>query len=186
MIKGTLNRRIVAVASLVVLVACVAVPSVAQEAGTAYKIGVVNMREVFQAYNRQKSEYEKLKKAQESAQAEIDKISADIEQKKKDYNAKKATMTPDEREQMELAISSQLSTYQAEFKKLQDEIDLKERKLLKDLFQEINTAVQEVGQAENYHLILEAGSDGGNAVLYYATPLNLTSKVIDHLNAKSQ
>src|SRR5690606_36604028 len=115
------------------------------------------MREEFQAYNRQKSEYEKLKKAQESAQAEIDKISADIEQKKKDYNAKKATMTPDEREQMELAISSQLSTYQAEFKKLQDEIDLKERKLLKDFFQEINTAVQEVGQAENYHLILEAG-----------------------------
>lgn len=156
----------------------------AQETTDGFKIGVVNMREVFQAYDRQKSEYAKLKEAQEAAQANIDKISDEIEAAKKDYDANKSTMTPDEREQRELSISSKLSEYQAEFKKLQDDIDLKERKLLKDLFQEINTAVQEVGQAENYHLILEAGSDGGNAVLYYATPLNLTSKVIEHLNGK--
>lgn len=178
-------HRAIALSCVFVFGACLALPAAAQEGG-AYKIGVVNMREVFQQYNRQKSEYEKLKSDQEAAQAEIDKISNEIETLKKDYDARKATMAPAEREQVELSITSKLSTYQAEFKKLQDTIDLKERKLLKDLFQEINTAVQEVGQAESYHLILEAGSDGGNAVLYYASSLNLTSRVIEHLNGKAK
>lgn len=174
------------VSCFVVAGACLALPANAQDTGSAYKIGVVNMREVFQQYNRQKTEYEKLKADQQAKQAEIDKISNEIEAEKKEYDAQKATMTPEQLEQKELAIKSKFSTYQAEFKKLQDEIDLKERKLLKDLFQEITTAVQEVGQAENYHLILEAGSDGGNAVLYYATPLNLTSKIVEHLNGKAK
>jgi outer membrane protein len=179
-------RRVIVGVCLTILAAVIAIPATAQDAGGAYKIGVVNMREVFQQYNRQKAEYEKLKQDQEAKQAEIDKISQDITRDKERYEKEKATMSPDAREQLELAINGKLSTYQAEFKKLQDDIDLKERKLLKDLFQEISTAVQEVGQAEQYHLILEAGGDGGNAVLYYATPLNLTSKVVEHLNSKSK
>jgi Skp family chaperone for outer membrane proteins len=180
-------RRVVIGAGVMVAVMLMAAPVRAQEpAGGGYKIGVVNMREVFQNYDRQKAEYEKLKQKQESAQAEIDKISDRINEAKKRYEADKATMTRDAREQFEINVSKDFSNYQAEFKKLQDDIDLQERKLLKDLFQEITTAVQEVGAADNYHLILEAGSDGNAAVLYYATPLNLTSKVIDHLNNKAR
>ncbi len=179
-------RRVVLGVCLTALAALITIPASAQDAGGAYKIGVVNMREVFQQYNKQKAEYEKLKADQQAAQAKIDEISNKITKQKEDYQKNKDTMAADAREKLELEINSNLSVYQAEYKKLQDDIDLKERKLLKDLFEEITTAVQEVGQAEQYHLILEAGSDGGNAVLYYATPLNLTSKVVDHLNGKSK
>ncbi len=155
-----------------------------EQANTQYKIAVVDLKAVFEAYERQKVEYVKLEAEKKSRQVEIDALSTKIENAKKQYEAKKGKMTDEELEDLEEDIQSDYGKYQAEFNRQQGEIDRREKKLLDDLFADIRTAVTEVGTQGNYHLILEGGTGGPTSVLYSSTTLNITSRVIEHLNGK--
>lgn len=150
---------------------------------TGYKIGVVDMREVFQKYKRREAEFKELIEKRDAAQAKVDALAAEINTAREGYEAKRREATsPDELETLEMSILSDISNLEAERGKLQNEVSLIEDQKLNALNQDIRKAIAEIGQAENYHLILEAGSQGGGGVLYSATPLSLTSKVIDRLN----
>jgi len=95
-----------------------------------------------------------------------------------------------EEERIALAdrLESMLSEYELQFKRAQEEIDRREKRLIREVFEDINTAVQEVGAKYNYHLVFE-GSEGAAAapgrtggLLYFSTTLNMTHRVIEHLN----
>lgn len=150
----------------------------------AYKIGVVDIKAVFDAYEKQKDEYAALEEERASRQAEIDKLSDKITKAKEQYDKRKDSMSDAEREALEEQIESDYAKYQADFQRLQGEIDRKEKKLLEDLFEDIRAAVQEVGAQGNYHLILEGGESGRTNVLYSSTTLNITGRVIEHVNSK--
>ena len=152
------------------------------EAGD-YKIGVVNIKEVFDAYEKQKDEYAELERERDERQKVIDQISVKIEAAQKRHTAQKATLSPEALAALEEEIQSDFGRYQAEFKRLQDEIDRREKKLLESLFNEIHEAIGEVGVRSNYHLILEGGRTGRSGVLYSSTTLNMTRQIIDALNA---
>ena len=154
-------------------------------AAVGYRIGVVDMREVFQKYDRREAEFQKLLTERDAAQTQVDGLAEKINAARKDYDAKKQSAPADDLDELEMKILSDISNLEAEQKRLQNDVSMVEDKMLKDLNQEIRTAIAEVGQSENYHLILESGAQGG-AVLYSATPLNLTSKVIERLNKKSR
>lgn len=179
--KNTLSSRIGMIAALLVAGAAWA------ENGTTpsqYRIGVVNIKSVFDAYERQKAEYKKLESERDIRQKEIDKLSEKIEKAKEQYDKQKDTMSDTQREALEIEIETDFGKYKAEFDRFQTEIDLREKRLLEDLFQDIRTAVQEVGAQGNYHLILEGGESGRTGVLYSSPTLNVTGQVVDHINAK--
>lgn len=157
----------------------------AKAAAGDYKIGVVNIKEVFDSYEKQKDEYAKLERERDERQKVIDQISTKIEASQKRHTELKAAPSPsaDEILALEEEIASDFGRYQAEFKRLQDEIDRREKKLLESLFNEIHEAVGEVGVRSNYHLILEGGQTGRSGVLYSSTTLNMTRQIIDSLNA---
>jgi Skp family chaperone for outer membrane proteins len=148
----------------------------------AYKIGVVDMREVFQKYDRRESEFQKLLGERDAAQTKVDALADKINTDRRNYENKRQTASADELERLEMQILSDISTLEAERSKLQSDVSLIESRILRDLTLEIRTVIAEIGQAENYHLILDTGSQSPSAVLYYATPLNMTSKVVDRLN----
>ena len=157
----------------------------AKAAAGDYKIGVVNIKEVFDAYEKQEDEYAELERERDERQKVIDQISTKIEASQKRHTELKAAPSPsaDEILALEEEIASDFGRYQAEFKRLQDEIDRREKKLLESLFNEIHEAVGEVGVQSNYHLILEGGRTGRSGVLYSSTTLNMTRQIIDSLNA---
>ncbi len=158
-----------------------------EPAGGAYKIGVVNLKEVFDSYEKQKAEYKTLETEKDTRQKDIDVLSAKIEKAKGDYDKRKETMPEDERTKLEEQIEADYGVYQADFKRLQQEIDRKERRLIEELFEDIRKAVSEVGAQGNYHLIFDSGESGrSSSVLYYSTTLNMTQRVIDHLNASNK
>lgn len=156
----------------------------AKVASGQYKIGVVNVKEVFDSYEKQKNEYRKLEGAKEERQRELDRLFEKIEAAQKRHTEEKDTLSEADLEALEERILSDASLHRAEFKRLQDEIDRKEKKLLESLFQEIDQAISEVGAQGNYHLVLEAGRTGRSGVLYFSTPLNMTQQIIDYLNTK--
>lgn len=147
-----------------------------------YKIGVVNLKEVFDGYELQKSEYAKLKTDRDQRQTELDAIENKVNSLKSKYDAEKDKMSETQRTELEETINAERLRWQSEFKRMQSEIDLKEKNLLTRLMDNIHTAVQELGTKENYHLILEAGEAGRSGVLYSSSTLNITPKVIVYLN----
>jgi outer membrane protein len=164
-------------------VTLVAVPQARAE-GSDYKVGVVDVKRVFDNYERQKKEYALLQDERDKKQAEIDKLSDKITEQKDRYDKERDSMSDSEREALEEQIESDYTKYKADFKRLQEDIDRREKKLLETIFEDIHLAVQEVGARGDYHLILEVGQPGRTAVLYHSTTLDSTQQVIDHLNEK--
>ncbi|MCH7908762.1 MAG: OmpH family outer membrane protein [Candidatus Hydrogenedentes bacterium] len=147
-----------------------------------YKIGVVNVKRVFDAYEKQKDEYALLQKTRDQKQKKIDELSATIEKNKERYETERDSMTPETISDLEDRIESDYSLYKAEFRRLQEDIDRREKKLLESIFKEIHLSIQEVGTQGNYHLVLEGGESGRSGLLFFSTTLNMTQQVIDYLN----
>ena len=147
-----------------------------------YKIGVVDLDLVFNGYQRQVQEYAALRKERDDRQTELDKLSEKVEAAKQRYKDDKDNMTEEERFDLQEQISSDLSRYQTEFKRLQGDIDRMEKRLLESLFKEIKEAIALVGSRDNYHLVFESGAKRNTGLLYSSPTLNMTQKVIDQLN----
>lgn len=163
-----------------------AVVSAQDSASGAYKIGVVNRKKVFDEYTRQKQEFEKLKKEMEGMQADIDKLQKEVEDLEATYMNRRESMAQTERERMEEDIAVKKMTYQTEFRKLQGLIDTRTRRLFDSLKGDIDSVVREIGANENFHMILDGDPDpqSGSTVLFYSSTIDITSKVIDKINAK--
>jgi outer membrane protein len=173
------------ISTILAVVLCVGLSFSAHAQSTAqHKIGVVNLKDVFDNYDKQKESYENLKVERDKAQKPIDELSAKITADKQRYESEASTMPEEERRKLKEKIESDFSMYQAEFQRLQKDIDRKEKNMLEGLFDNIQKAIEEVGAQENYHMIFEGGKNTRNGLLYYSTTLNMTQKVIDHLNAK--
>lgn len=176
----------------VVTTMLIAAPAIVYaENGTApqYKIGVVDSKLVFDNYRKQEVEYAKLRESRDKMQQPIDELSEQITKDKEYYDAEADTMSLEDRRDLEEKIESALTKYKAEFERAQQDIDRQEKKLLRDILEDIQRAIQEVGANFNYHLIFENGqSSRSNPVarpgglLYSSTTLNMTQRVIDHLN----
>ena len=148
-----------------------------------YKIGVVDLKEVFDGYNKQKAMYQQLEAEKTQLQGEIDKLSAQITDAKERYDAQKDSMTEEARAQLEEQIEADFTDYQTKYKAHQSTISRKEERLLEELMKDIRQGVEEVGAEGNYHLVIEGGGPP-SSLLYHSSTLNMTQRVIDHLNNK--
>lgn len=149
-----------------------------------YKIGVVDVKQVFDSYERQKKEYAQLQSERDTKQAEIDKLSEKIAAAKERYDKESSSMSDSARMELEEQIQSDYSKYKADFKRLQEDIDRQEKRLLETVFEDIHTAIQEIGARGDFHLVLEAGQPGRTSVLYSSTTLDITQQVTEHLNKR--
>ena len=172
-------------------VALAVTPTTTAENGTsvAPKIGVVDTKEVFDNYEKQKVEYEKLHKAKDEAQKPIDELSEQITKDRERYVAEADKMDDDVRRDLEEKIQAAETRYKAEYDRAQEDINRQENKLLRGVLEDIHLAIQEVGAKYNYHLIFESAPDNASSLarrtgglLYSSTTVNMTQRVIDHLN----
>ena len=156
----------------------------AQPAASQYKIGIVDRRAVLQSYNKVTTERKKLESDVETENKAIDKLLADLQAAKEAYDKLRDSLSATEREEREMALQKQLMEYQTKVQTKQAEVDDRERRLMKRFFTDIDDAVQKIGDAENYHLILDGST--GTSTLFFAPALDMSQKVIDYLNANSK
>lgn len=176
---------------LAATVALAVTPTAIAENGTsvAPKIGVVDTKEVFDNYDKQKVEYEALHKKRDEAQKPIDELSEQITKDRERYAAEADKMDDDVRRALEEKIQAAETRYKAEYDRAQEDINRQENKLLRGVLEDIHLAIQEVGAKYNYHLIFESAPDNASSLarrtgglLYSSTTVNMTQRVIDHLN----
>jgi Skp family chaperone for outer membrane proteins len=155
-----------------------------------FRIGVVNLKEIFDNYQKQKDLYADLHKRRDEMQQPIDTLSAEITKDKERYDKEKDTMADAERRSLEEKIEAAVTKYRAEFERAQQDLERQEKKLARDVFEEIFLAIQMVGAQGNYHLIFESGEAAlpvpgrAGGLLYSSSTLNMTQRVIEHLNAE--
>jgi Skp family chaperone for outer membrane proteins len=157
---------------------------VATQAQEQFKIGVVDLKEVFDGYEKQKDDYKSLENEMEELQKGIDEMRETLTKAEEEYEAQRDSMTHEEQQAREDAIESDRGKYRAEFTRRQKDLERRQNRVADNILKDIRAAVRELGAAENYHLILEAGKNAPTGVLYFSTTLNMTQKVVDHLNAK--
>lgn len=157
-------------------------PHTAYAQDVEFKIGVVNLKQVFDGYDRQKTLYEELKAQRDELQVPIDALSKKIEADKARYQSESTTLSEDERTTLEETIATDFSEYELKIKQSQEKIDRREKSIFKEIIIEIQKSVEEVGAQENYHLIFDGGKSRTNSLLYYSTTMNMTQKVIENLN----
>lgn len=148
----------------------------------AYKVGVVNLDQVFKGYDKQQAEYAALKKERDVRQVDLDALSKKVEDAKARLETHAASMTEEEQLDLREEINADFGTYEAEFKRLQGDIDRMEKRILERLFRDIDQAIAQVGARDNYHLVFESGRKGTSGLLYSSPTLNMTRKVTDLLN----
>lgn len=174
-----------------VLVAAFAVLSVpafvsAQEQGGSfnYKVGVVDRKKVFDSYVEQKPEYKSLLAEKEQMQVQLDALQKKIEGEQDRLEKGRDTMEETAAETLEQELQSDVLMYQTEFKRMQTEIDSKFNRLVKNIKEEIDNVVADIAQKDGYDLILEGDPRSGSGVLYFATSIEITSRVSAQLATK--
>ena len=149
----------------------------AAPSSSEYKIGVVNMEEVL-------GKYTKLKAQLDALDADKAKLQKDLDDKS-DVLSKKMEAFKDaseaEQERQRDGINAELRNLKADFQRMQGDLTDKMNKIRFQTKQDVVKTIQQIGSDENYHLILE----GNAAVIYYATAVDITPKVIEKLNAAS-
>lgn len=182
------NHRFIAGVVAVLLLAGTAGFAADDPAPSSYKIGVVDMKQVFDSYKKQIDEYAKLRTKRDEMQKPITALGDQINADKEKYEKEKDKMEQGAKRALEEKIESNATKWKAQFDQAQQDIDRQEKKLMRDLFEEIYLAIQEVGAQGNYHLIFESGGNDGvsrpGGLLYSSTTLNMTQKVVEHLNSK--
>lgn len=146
-----------------------------------YKIGVVDMDEVLKGYNALKTQVDALAAEAKQKQSDIDSRSDAL---KKEMEALKSAPEAD-REKKSDEIKRRLRDLNADLTRMQGELDDKRAKLQARTRQDVIKTIQQIGAAENYHLILEGDTDGRSTVIYFTSTINITPKVIEKLNAGS-
>ena len=161
--------------------------ALAQDAPTTdYKIGVVDRKFIFDNFSKQKAQYAQLEKERETRQTNIDAEGDKLEARRKDLIARQESMSDEQKQQAETEFQSDLKEYRRKLDDLQAEIDRMATQHFKTMIEEIGAGIVEVANAENYHLVLEASSDPKvpSSVLYHSKTIDITEKVLLHLEAK--
>jgi Skp family chaperone for outer membrane proteins len=152
-----------------------------------YKIGVVDFQLIMREYEKRKAEYGKLQAEVDGLQSGIDDLFKRIEALRAEYEQKVGSMSSEERIAMEQQIESLYDEYKVELAKRQRVIDRKERQVVEELIGEVRAVIAQIGEQENFHLILEANSPNPprGGVLFFSRTIDITSKVLEYLNRGS-
>ncbi|HIA46527.1 MAG TPA: OmpH family outer membrane protein [Candidatus Hydrogenedentes bacterium] len=177
-------RTLIRYFSLIVVIAIASIPTIALAQNSQYKIGVVNLKIVFDEYDKQKEQYEVLKVEVDKLQKPIDDLSERITKDKETFDDETVNLTDEERDKLQDSIEADLSKYKAAIQQSQEEVDRREKRIFEEIIGDIQIAVEEVGALGNYHLVFDSSKNRNNNLLYFSTTLNMTQKVIDHLNNK--
>lgn len=157
-----------------------------QSATPQYKIGVVDMQFVVAEYDKRKQRYQELQAEVDRLQKEIDRMSEQIEKAKQDFEARRATMTPEERLELKNKIDADYVVYQSELARRQRLIDNQEEQVLIEVLKDVEGVLAQLAAEENYHLILNGRAGPRGAVLYHSPTIDITSKVLALLNKRAQ
>ncbi len=154
----------------------------AQREGADYKIGIVDLQQVMNSYDKQTQKSEEFNKEAEKQREEIKKLKENFKEELTQFSEEQAELSEADRSEREAELDRRAWELEGEERQVEANLARKYRRLKEELLKDIVKAVDEIGSRDNYHLILEADPETRTGVLYFTPTINMTAKVIDLLN----
>jgi len=143
------------------------------------KIGVVDLKRVFDNSNAGKLAQAELSQQGKKMQKELEKRQAEMVEIQKNLERQAAVMSKDAREQKIRDLKIKKIDIENLNKKYRSEFRQSERKKLIKIQKEVLSITEEIGKKEGYLIIFDK-----IAAIYVPKTLDLTDKVIQEYNAK--
>jgi len=141
-----------------------------------------DMKMAFIDIQRALNESEAGQKAKKRFKEQLDRLQKDLERQKdqvdslKDQLAKKGlVMKDEERRNLEQDYQRKLKAFDRAYEDSQNELQQKDAELTRELIQEIQVVIQDLGRKEGYTFIFE---QSGSGLLYGDAKLDITDEVI--------
>jgi outer membrane protein len=146
----------------------------------APKIAVVNLQTVLETSVAGKAAQNELKTQKDKLEADLRQKGNDLQELEKRLQREAMVMSKETREEKERELRIKASDLQAMQKKYRSDLQDLERRLMGQLQKDISELVGEIGKKEGYQLIVS-----NIGVLYSLPAMDITSRLIQDLNAKS-
>lgn len=143
----------------------------------SYKIGVVDIEQVVENYPKKQRLMSELEASVKADQTAIDGLTDKLDGLQKAFEGGKDKFSDAERSQKTGEIRELITKIKAERETKQGKIDQKEAEIKSEVFGDVAKAIQQVSEAENYHLVLNSRGVPNGSVLYASPTIDITSKV---------
>ncbi len=151
-----------------------------QKAEKLVKIGAVDLDEVFDKSPGKKIAEEALEKKRKSFEKEKEKKENEIKKLQEKFENRKLTLSENEREKEELAITKKLRDLQDYIESSNQKLEEEENKLLEPLIDDIKDVIRAVSIKYGYDIIL----DKSTYILFIDKEFDITDEVIKELEGK--
>ncbi len=142
------------------------------------KVGYVDTDNVISQLPDSKGVQEKIKKLQEGAEAEMQKMAKSLQDAFEEYERKKSTMTEEAKKKKEEELLEKRQQLEEFRYQKQGELQKKTGELLKPIEEKVIKAIEKVAKQYGYSIVLNKGGVA-NPVLYGDKSHDLTFKVLD-------
>jgi outer membrane protein len=142
------------------------------------KVGYVDTDNVISQLPESKGVQEKMKKMQEGAESEMQKMAKEMQDDFEEYERKKGAMTDDAKKKKEEELLQKRQRIEEFRYQKQGELQKKTTELLKPIEEKVIKAVEKVAKQYGYSIVLNKGGVA-NPVLYGDKTHDLTFKVLD-------
>jgi len=197
--SGKLKFHILALSLALSTILCVA--AVAQAAGSAApgtaagasssaagpnsgKIGIVNIQDAIIATNEGKKEFDALQQRFAPKQNELKNLNDEVENMKKDLQAKQDKLNEDERNKQVKNLEVKQKTLQRNYEDAQNEFQQAEQEVVNRIGGKMLNVLEKFARTNNYAVILDV-SNPQTPVLWAAQGTNITKELVDAYNAES-
>ncbi len=186
-----MNFKSLLIIAFIITIA-ISVSSYAQFKPPALKIGIINSELLYDQYPEFKKMEEKLQKEAEGWQSERENWIKEMEQqqaivaeKENQLKAGQTTFTEKKKLQLQSEIDSiKASLYERYNKQMvfeQERLQRRKAELLGGVLEVINKVIDEIGEKEDYDLIIDAAN---GTVIYAKNPEDISDKVLRKLKDK--
>jgi len=162
----------------VLLLAFVGLPAVAAE-----KIAVVDIQRVIFTSEVAKARQKQAKTKPDfvELQAKYDSIAADVKALQQKIESGRDAMSREQATEHQKRMEYLRADYELVARKLQTEVQQLQSEIMEELQPQVQAALKELVEAEEVTLLLQR-----DAVIFAAPTLDLTAKLLERLNAKTQ
>ena len=182
-----MNTRTLVVFALVTALGVVlgnAYTTYAQSTGEAqaYKIGIVDLQRAADSYTKLADQIAAWQQEADAKAGEIRTMRENLRREFETFAAERAELSEEERYDRETELDQHALRLDAQEREVRAGLDRKHRSIKSALLKDIVEAVEAIGQEEDYHLILEADPETRTGVLFHASAIDMTPKVIERMN----
>ena len=165
-------------------------PGAANTAATApaasgpAKIGIVNIQDAIIATNEGKKEFDALQQRFAPKQNELKSLNDEVENMKKDLQAKQDKLNEDERTKQVKNLEVKQKTLQRNYEDAQNEFQQAEQEVVNRIGGKMLNVLEKYAKTNGYSVILDV-SNPQTPVLWASQGTNITKELVDAYNAEA-